>query len=87
MKPVIMKQHVQGNRLHYNKDEEIKITPDKKKNISHLVVFLQFYSLNTAGKNVFTEGGVESAIVLLSHYERITLVIFKRNARSPYHTF
>ena len=86
MKPVIMKQHIQGNRLHYNKDEEIKIAPDKKKNISHLIVFLQFYSLNTAGKNALA-GDVESAIVLLSHYKGIALIIFKRNARSSYHAF
>jgi hypothetical protein len=57
-----MPLHIQGYHLHYNKEEEIEIAPDKKKNISHFVVFLQSYSLNTAGK-YFHRTGVESAIV------------------------
>ena len=66
MKPVVMKQHIQGNRLNNNKGEKIKIASDKKKNISHLVVFLQFYSFRIPAVKMLHRENVESALVIIS---------------------
>jgi len=75
MELVISEEEGKGYYLQHQEEEEVKMPSDEEKNVTHRCVDLFRFPFS----------GFSSAVILLSHDERITVVILQGDAGTPDH--